>query len=268
MGFEVVPDALPAPQAYLRAGLPRPNRRDRRRREWLDEESGLEGGPTVEDVLARDVSGGRSVTYLDESGRPAAITYARSAQYLTRPVRRRWTDKPVREVSRMDDGVLRIVVGGRRDFPGQADPPQVPVDTTTCKVVTFDTSVFLHGVYPALFDPDDAVFVSAALATEIIVASEWDQDLDVRATPFHVWDLSEPVPVDDHVLRLFHYLVSERNVFPRPGLHRTDALIAATAILYKAPLYTTQPELYRGFGLGLRVVEYGRIRNREAPAPG
>jgi hypothetical protein len=74
-----------------------------------------------------------------------------------------------------------------------------------------------------------------------------------------------PVPIDMEVLWSYQELAGDLCQTGNPGLlDRTDLLCAATAIVYKAQMYTTKPEAYEGLGTGLRLLKYGATRNKDA----
>ncbi|MFC0644166.1 hypothetical protein [Cellulomonas phragmiteti] len=152
-------------------------------------------------------------------------------------------------------------------------PPErpAPMDPDADTPVTFDTSVLVQGIDPALFRPRDALFISAMLYLEQAVTLGIDVRRDQESTGFGHWDLTAPVPVDHYVTRIYQQLMN--GVSPNPmrdvahGLHRTDLVCAATAILYDAPLYTTHPDSYQGLGMRVRTLTYGPVRNKAALTP-
>lgn len=84
------------------------------------------------------------------------------------------------------------------------------------------------------------------------------------------WHASTVTPLDQNVLLAYQMLLTdaeEPSPLLREGLTRTDLVCAATSIWFKAPLYTTRPELYEGLGKKVRTVEYGEIRNKKALPP-
>jgi hypothetical protein len=72
-----------------------------------------------------------------------------------------------------------------------------------------------------------------------------------------------PVAIDTAVLRIYTKLIDTASDLP--DLDRTDLLCAATAVVYQAPMYTTKPDAYRPLRNGLRVLPYGKVRDRSAP---
>jgi hypothetical protein len=133
--------------------------------------------------------------------------------------------------------------------------------------VTADLSVAIAGFRRSLFRPSDALFLSAALAIDIAVMLSTREARGRRITSTHTpsWIGGTPVPIDFDVLEIFGTLVRAAREGPAAALlDRTDLLCAATAILYQAPMYTTQPEAYARLKNGLRVIEYGPVRDRAA----
>lgn len=249
MRFVKVPDRLPAPQAYLRAGIPRPNQTGPGRHRTDHDDSGDHAD---------------SVTTTDEHGQPETLTWHRSDLYLSRPVPRQWTPHYRTEViDRAPSGALRM-----RQHGPQTEPMHQPADRSdlgTCRVVTFDRSVYLAGLDPAKMAPHDAIFLSAALYLDA-AATLSEGPGDQLGTRYDDWDLTEPVPLDSYVIRIYCEIAGGdaqplRRTDP-PPIDRVDLLCAATAILYSAPLYTTNPEQYTGIGTGLKTIDYGPLRNR------
>ncbi|HEY3548637.1 MAG TPA: hypothetical protein VGK17_21390 [Propionicimonas sp.] len=262
MGFVKVPDDLPSPQAYLRAGLPRPTPSTVRSEVAVRESRPEEAAPlSVAGFNALDAPAGRSITTVAEDGTPVAITWTRSAQYLTRPARRRWLRAQAHGTSRSTTGVLEVQTGPR--LAGEVLQRPEPPDVATARVVTFDQSVYLAGIDPSRFGPHDALFISTAQAIEVAFTIGHNRETGRTLHSFGQWDLSEPVPVDHYVLRMYAELCSDDKV--RFGadavLDRTDLLCAATAIIYDTPMYTAKPTAYSGLGNGLKVIEYGPTRS-------
>ena len=265
MRFTRIVDGLPEPQSYLRAGLPRPDG---------PVDGSLQGELTANTVgreVPRIAPGGRaprSTTVVDADGLPVAVVWSPSGQYLTRPVHRPVTNKDVLDVGRGHYGLaeLEIDPGSRRAHAWQ--PPSDPVDLASARVVTIDFSVVLAGLDPRFFAADDALFVSAAIAIEkAVVAERWrDHDGDwSHSIGFRPWDLTVPVAIDAAVLRIYTQLIDTAHRLP--DLDRTDLLCAATAIAYQAPMYTTKPDAYKPLRNGLRVLAYGKVRDRSSAAP-
>jgi len=264
MGFLKVPDQLPSPQAYLRAGLPRPTTSTTSPRGWqgvVCEQGDL---PVLADVVQDSAPGGRTFTLVAESGNPVAVVEALSHRFLSRPARRWARDSEILQVERLPSGVLDITCGARR--PLLPDERPDPIDLATARVVTIDHSVALAGIDPALFGADDALFVSAMIALEMAVTTGSTPPRPVLFTSYGTWDLTTPVPIDEYVLRIYQQLASpgDRDPLRDGSLDRTDLICAATAILYDAPMYTTKPEAYKGLRNGLKVIAYGPVRNKAA----
>ena len=262
MTFARIDDALPEPQSYLRAGLPRPD----------DPRHGMLQGDPSANVVGSDVPdvapGGRaprSTTVVDADGTPVAVVWSPSGQHLTRPVHRTITNKDVLGTGRGRYGLTELEVDPTSRRARRWEPPSEPVDLVTARVVTIDFSVVLAGLDPRHFARDDALFVSAAIAIEkAVVAERWrDEDGQWRhSTGFHPWDLTVPVAIDTAVLRIYTKLID--TAWNLPDLDRTDLLCAATAIAYQAPMYTTKPDAYKPLRNGLRVLAYGKVRDRAA----
>jgi hypothetical protein len=264
MGFLRVPDRLPSPQAYLRAGLPRPTTSVTWSRGWqgvVCEQGDL---PVLADVAQDSAPGGRTFTLVAESGNPVAVVSALSHRFLSRPARRWARDSEILQVERLPSGVLDITYGPRR--PPLRDQRPDPIDPATARVVTLDHSVALAGIDPALFGADDALFVSAMIAMEMAVTTGTRPATRELFTSYGTWDLTTPVPIDEYVLRIYQQLASPKDRDPLVDgtLDRTDLICAATAILYDAPMYTTKPEAYKGLRNGLRVIAYGPVRSKAA----
>ncbi|WP_449386127.1 hypothetical protein [Cellulomonas soli] len=268
MAFVRVDDFLPAPQAYLRAGLARPQSGPG----VLPLSAGNAVGSRADadrmlDQPAPPTVGSQSMTVLDAAGAPCAVVSVPSGQFLTYPA---LADRAVGEalgVRRAPNG-MPIVLRGQRQA-GHGLPTPTPVDVETARVVTVDLSVILAGVDPALFAPDDALFVSAALAIEMaVMLGEREQSGELfPERSYRPWDRSIPVPVDHLVLRMYAQIVSDIRLHYSTELDRTDLLCAATAIIYDAPLYTTKPEAYKPLKNGLKVLKYGPTRNKAARRP-
>ena len=97
-------------------------------------------------------------------------------------------------------------------------------------MVTLDSSVGLSRLDPRLFDKNDAVFVSMALAIDLAVAVTTDPSgrQGLRSCE---WRLTHPVPVDVYVLRICQFMMASSDaLFRDQPLDRTDLLIAATAL--------------------------------------
>lgn len=262
MTFVKVPDDLPSPQAYLRAGLTRPTISVSSPR-WAENvvtDGNPPSGPVAPEVRPSS-GGGRTVTVTDADGSLTSLTEERSSRFLTRPARRWASRSEIHDMHRDPSGVLFLEVGARRPVSSPEHPP--PPDPETARVVTIDHSVLVAGLDPALFGPDDAIFVSVAIALELAVAHGERPSTDELFTEYGDWNLSTPVPIDHYVLRNFAEMSTRngRSLLGPGQLDRTDLLCAATAVLYDAPLYTTKRSAYAGLGLGLKVIQYGARRN-------
>ena len=256
-------DRLPHPQTYLRAGLPRPNTAHQSRDQLFDVID-------HDDVRAATAagsdqpSGGQAHTVLGEDGLPASLLWSRSHQYLARPGITVPAPEPLEPLGRHPSGALHVSIG-EWDPINRKGRPQPP-DLDTCRVVTLDTSVGISRLDPRLFDKNDAIFVSMALAIDLAVAVTTDPN-GREGLRFCEWRLTQPVPVDVYVLYICQFMMASSDaLFRNQPLDRTDLLIAATALHYEAPLYTRNPEAYAGIGNGLRLIEYGPVRNPDANA--
>lgn len=269
MPFVKVPDQLPSPQAYLRAGLTRPTESVTWPRDAAHAVVEQGEAPNLQEITRNSPPGGHTVTLLADSDVPAAVVEGPSQRFLTRPARRWLSHSEVLDVQRHPSGVLDVTSGQRRPLRHPERPG--PIDTTTARVVTIDRSVVVAGVDPTLFEPDDALFVSVVIPLEMSVMLGTRPATEEVFTEFGTWDLSAPVPIDEYVLRIYAELSTPGKKSPlRDGtLERSDLLCAATAILYDAPMYTTRKSAYAGLGLGLKTIAYGPVRNRAAlnPAP-
>ncbi|MFS0698993.1 hypothetical protein AB6N24_03365 [Cellulomonas sp. 179-A 4D5 NHS] len=267
MAFVTVPDPLPAPQAYLRAGLPRPTAAVTSVREREHVVTSQDGLPRLDELSPDTAAGARTFTVVSDSGTPVAVVEGASHQFLTRPARRWAARAEILDVERHPSGVLDLTCGARRP-PTHPERPD-PVDPATARVVTVDHSVVLAGIDPSLFGPDDALFVSAVIPLELAVTLGSRPATEELFTAFETWDLTTPVPIDEYVLRIYAELSTSRrrNALRDGELDRSDLLCAATAVLYDAPLYTTKKAAYAGLGLGLRTIAYGPVRNEAAVTP-
>ena len=267
--MKVPPDKQPAPQAYLRAGLPRPNGADDRKYLPSRPVVSQDNQPVVADLAGEQPQQEQATTMIGEDGLPAAVLWTRSHQYLTRPAPDRWTHfEDIEDVTRHPSGAVQFTLSEevKRRLPtNQSAPP----DLASCRVVTFDSSVLRAGLEPQLFAAKDALFISMALVIDLAATPcEWSSN-GARGTKYGQWTLTQPVPIDDYVIRVYQLLLGDRdntgNQFHREDpMDRTDLLIAATALLYSAPVYTTDPDAYRGIRNGLKTIEYGPIRNKNA----
>lgn len=267
--FIRAPDKQPRPQDYLRAGVPRPNLsvRDAGRGAQL-KVVGTGELPDLTQIQPADAPGGNYHTVVDEDGSILGVVAARSHQYLARP--RRGTpwfrDADPVEWHRGSKGILEVSLGPR-SHKNKIQPRSEPLDPSTARIVTFDSSVFMAGLTPALFSPDDALFVSVALVVDATITITQRPEYALSSWTSTSWPLTDPVPLDTYVLAIYKQLVFHAGGLDKDrDLDQTDLLVAATAILYEAPLYTTKPEAYKGLRNGLKVLKYGPVRNKEAAA--
>jgi len=213
--------------------------------------------------------GGVSFTRTDDAGHPDSVLFLLSDQYLSRPARRRLVEEEVIEAGHHPNGPLLLRTGRQVASPPRL--PAAPVDATADRIVTFDTSVLVAGIDPALFRPDDALFISAMLYLEQAVTLGNEAARDEDYTAYGHWDLTTPVPIDHYVTRVYQELCSGGSRNPmrdlERDLHRTDLVCAATAILYDATLYTTHPDSYKGLSPHVRTLTYGPVRNKAALTP-
>jgi predicted nucleic acid-binding protein len=268
MSFTLIPDDLPRPSAYLRAGLLRPdNTPIFTLRNAIVDRSTADAPLADLGALVRDDVA--STTFVDRDGAPTATLFEQPRKYIVGPPTVSLWAEAVTSLGRDANGYLRVELeaptGARKEYE-----PSDRIDVSTARLVTFDTSVLMAGVDKTKFAPDDGLFVSAAI----------DQDLAVMFgsspmphgqqgfTSWRSWDQSVPVPVDAVVRRIFKRLSDTGDLWSEPHsrLDRTDLLCAATAIAYGARLYTTHPDDYAGLRNGLRVIAYGPTRNKAALA--
>jgi predicted nucleic acid-binding protein len=206
-------------------------------------------------------------TAVDADGRPVEVAYARTNRYLIKP--------PVWNLDREADvvevgweGPMGILDLKLAPPAGPAQPPnkrrtaipEVPGPSDT--IVTVDLSVLLAGLRPTKFRPGDALFISMALATEVALARLRTDNDSGRGS--RSWHVTTPVPVDEEVLAEYTEIAFNLPSSNPHGLSRADLLCAATAVVYKSPMYTTRPEAYAGAGRGLTTLAYGKTRNKTA----
>jgi predicted nucleic acid-binding protein len=253
---------------YLRAGLPRPAAIH-----WYDlwhspvERAAVPEGKLPD--LARQPTHSPepfAYTVLDADGKPVEVAYARMDRYLVKPFRWDFASKGwVVDAKREEPwGIVDLIVEG--DGPGLGMDRPVYPDPATAVPVTCDMSVFYAGLRPSKFRPDDALFISMAAAVEMEIHSVTRTSGEqIRSRGAEVWRVSVPVSVDMDVLNRYRYIVFDliraNNIGP---LHRTDLLIAATASVYGAPMYTVHPEYYKGMKHGVKTLKYGPTRNKGA----
>jgi hypothetical protein len=263
------------PQAYLWAGLPRPAGGPRGQG-WAGVTRTVTGAAGA-DPASGDAERPWAVTVADGDGNLVEVTFLRNSRYLIKPPM--WSFEwyaDVTEVSRDDSlGILDLKFGEARHYdydpfgtepiPLNTNVPEFP-DPATARVVTFDTSVLVAGLRPSKFRADDALFISSALAVEIALCRKrpagWGAGPGNRGGG--TWGLSVPVPLDLSTLGAYWDIANSLPSTNIHGLSRIDLLCAATAAVYKAPMYTTRPEAYIGAGHGLKTLKYGRTRNEDA----
>lgn len=268
---------LPSHHAFLRAGIARPDI-PAMQHPWHTPRTTIarDGVPAevADEVVALatppdDSSGGaRSLTVLDEDGGPAAVIEGRSRRFLARPLPELAQLRAPREVERHKSGALiatydTVNQGMVRQREVQGGLPE------GARAVTIDLSVIFEGLDPSKFAPQDALFVSVALALDITAVGRRGPTAnngDHVGAHFFTWDLTTPVPIDTEVLSVYRELFDSTmfNADDHP-LDRTDLLCAATAIVYDAPLYTTKPEAFKTLKNGLKVLRYGSRRSKVVP---
>ncbi|MDR0626720.1 MAG: PIN domain-containing protein, partial [Bifidobacteriaceae bacterium] len=203
-------------------------------------------------------------TAIDADGNPVELAFARTGEYLFKPAY--WNLNTNFDVSqpRIDvpSGMLAVTVGGEVSMR----PPDMigrrPV-RAGARLVTVDASVLLAGLRPTKFRPCDAIFVSGAVVAELAMYRERYPDGDTSPIRGSSWRLSVPVPVDDRVLAVYRDLAFRVDRQDgAPAISRVDLLCVATALVYGAAMYTTDPEVYAG--LGVEVLRYGETRNPDA----
>jgi hypothetical protein len=212
-------------------------------------------------------------TAVDGDGLPVEVASARTNRYLVEPPRWR-IDRcaEVIDVKRIQPlGYYHITVGKAGPEEGTRRR-KTPDDPQAASVVTVDSSVILAGLKPSLFRPGDALFMSVAIAIDlssyIIEYTDGDgSEPGWRGTvgTGRGWFESTPIPIDWDVLGAYRAAIVAVRQAGNPGdLDRTDLLCAATAMVYKAAMYTTKPEAYKGIVKGLKVLKYGPTRNKDA----
>lgn len=260
---------LPSARAYLVSGLPHPVGGNH---SGLNHYAGHRSDIDEFFALSTDVRGPLALTILDEHENPAAILYRTSQQFLSKPVEHYYFDHHPDRVTRTPNGALRFEWDREaEDVPTMPLTPHVDVARGS-RPVTFDMSVMLAGIEPDKFAKKDALFVSAAIEIDLRFTIQ-----DHVARPgfggtsyfYRSWEFGEPVPIDREILRVYRDLATtaQSDRLLRESLDRTDLLCAATAILYKAPLFTAKPEAYEGLRHGLRVIEYGPTRSGSRKLP-
>jgi hypothetical protein len=252
------------PREYLKAGLPRPT--------WaglfegrLPERVQVPAGqiPDLSQATADDDSNPSVYTAVDQDGHPVEVAFGRTHYYLTRPAR--WSFNTKTCVTKTDRamplGVLDLTFGEFGQIKRDGVHLKPTIDTAT--IVTIDLSVLIAGMRPTKFRPDDAIFVSAALAVETAKIQAWYPRTPMPGRGGATWRLTVPVPIDTEVVFVYERLVPHEADNPEM-LERVDLLCAATAIVYRSPMYTTKPEAYKGLSKDLKVIKYGETRNPDA----
>jgi hypothetical protein len=205
-------------------------------------------------------------TAVNEAGEPVEVAFARTDHYLTKPVK--WGFWPGRKVVEHDRpfplGSLCLQFGSPE--PERANVLHGSADLAKARVVTVDLSVLLAGLDPAKFRANDMLFVCEALVIETAWYSSFDPD-GANLGMGRVWEHSLPVPADDHIFSEYQGMKWLKPAFPGM-LTNTDLLCAATAVVYRCPMYTAQPDAYEGVCDELQGLEYGRTLNPEAESRG
>lgn len=256
---------LPDPKSYLRSGLRYPDSLPLlSTRHATAPESSLR--QSVSDLLSSTDGDASTVTPVDEHGMPMTVIALPSEQYLVGPSTFSIFDANVIDSTRTPGGFLTVNLGPPREVAPFREPAG-PIDRTTARIVTLDKRVIFEGLDRLKFGKNDAIFVSAALQLELTVLMGTQLIPNGRTRRFNSyrsWEQSIPVSIDASVLRAFNVLVdgAEPDSVAMTKLDRTDLLCAATAIVYDAPLYTTNPDAYAGLKNGLRLLEYGPVRNK------
>jgi hypothetical protein len=258
MAVRLGKDGQPRHKDYLAAGLPRP-----------DVSAGLNRVGTVHDVLpflagsASSFQEAGALTVLDADGELMGVLYRRSNRFVALPGTEKLLRSVIDEPSYNERGFLTyryVDLQPEDSEPGRQDEP-------IKRPVMIDMSVVAHGFNQALFSFGDALFVSSVLKIDLalILGEDLTRSIPIRALSYRASRLSLPVAFDAEIAARYQEIASEirPTVFSGSPLTRTDLICAATAIVYGAPLYTTHPEDYVGIR-GLRVIEYGPVRNKVA----
>ena len=248
-------ESTPRPRAYLAAGLPLPpigHRLDRQAIGGLEDVDEFLSDPSRPD-------GARHFTALDSDGTPLAVVSGRSNGFTVAPPNDR-AFNVVGWPSRNDNGFLQLEISREGERPPFKPPVGVAIGPGD-RLVTADMSVALSGFKEDSFERGDVLFLSAAIAIELAVVTQYEQTPEGLkwSTGTPRWMAGIPVAVDVNVLHVFQRIVRGSGFLAsRPWpLDRTDLLCAATAILYDSPLYTTKPEAYASVKNGLRTIRYG-----------
>lgn len=262
MNFKKFTDGLPRPKAYLRAGLPRPLATGTVRHET----------GTLDDVLAflsepQTGNTAATLTIVDEQGELLGVVSRPAPGYLASPP----TLDPFGRLTESSHysaaGFIEYTTGGRH---GMFENSQLTRVTESVRSVTFDLSVVETGFDRSLFDKKDALYISQALSDDLLVCLKTEKQNEhvANSYSFPSWFYSTPVPLDHTAVYVLQSFLRDirPTLFDGSPLTRTDLLCAATAISHESPLYTTHPEDYASVGHGLRVIEYGPVRNKTALA--
>ena len=259
-----VADGIPEPKAYLVAGLPRPQNVHGPSENSLARVDKRDA--TLNPEIDQPSIAPRSTTYLDSAGNPDLVVFHPSQQFLTAPYTEDLFPEDVVSMSRTAAGLLELQLSpavnafGRKDQAG-------PLDLENSRIATFDKSVVIAGLDRARFASTDALFASAAISMDMSVTVGKRLLPSGRMEVIHrywYWEAKNSVPVDAPVLKVFVELTRRASVTNASGpvLDQTDLFCAATAIVYDSPMYTTIPESYGALKSGLKLMEYGPIRNR------
>jgi hypothetical protein len=204
---------------------------------------------------------------VDDDGEPIAVVAGASQGSLTPPLTLRPFGLVIEDPIREDHGFLSYLIDRLAITPIHERPRAFETGRKV-RPVTFDLSVAIEGFDRSLFGPTDALFISAALELELAfsLGGEIRAGELFKSYATGWWDGGTSIPLDWAVLHVFRQIVPELRpgVFTGSQLDRTDLLCAATAIVYNSPMYTTKPEAYASIKNGLRVIEYGPVRNKKA----
>ena len=250
----------PKHKAFMKAGLPRLD-------PYRDANVTALGNPSKSVVdFASNPAFARftALTALDDNGAPEFVVMRPATGYLVAPFTQQFFD-PIISVTRHSSGLLNLelephTAANVQEFPGT-------VDLATARPVTIDFSVLATGMDRVMFKEGDAIFISTGLAMDVALVlhsqDAYGSRFVDRPTP-KAWTWTTPVQFDLTILDVYQKLEMEaRYSIARPDspLDRTDLLCAATAIVYQSPLYTRKPEAYAELKNGLKVIEYGHVRN-------
>lgn len=247
---------------YLEAGLHTP---DPAMRRLLLARTGDVSGAV--DHLSADPEGAGTFTVVGEDGTPEAVIEKASSKYLTRPRSGLYLTWEVEKVEPHSSGMRQVTFDRSKPDLGPREYPSLePIAKP--RIVTIDSSVVLAGFDSALFEARDLLFISIALEVEFtaVVSVRADRP-GVEGLGLTTWFDSVPVPIDRAVLDVYRRIVGLADL---KRLTRTDLLCAASAIVYRAPMFTVDPSRYDGIKNGLKLIEYGpardtaTVRRREA----